>query len=323
MKNFLVNRAVGTAKKNFNLRWLLVPILLIVLGVGNVWGATSTFNSFSGIGSSGYPSGSTTISNITYASNGWYGYSASQLRVASSKTLTISCSNDYKITSIDFTVTGNNYATLTDVSWDGTNGTYENASGTTSQTFTATGQCRISRIEVTYEAAGGGTETSYNLVTSASSLSAGDVVVFGAASYNAVAGAISGSYLTKVDATISNGVLTASNALEFTLGGTSGSWTFTNGLNTLRATSTTELSLATSGGNSVWTISINNSNNATIAPSGNYSSGTIYYNSSSPRFKNYTSAQRVIQIYKKTSSTYTLVFLDDHYFARKPFCRAA
>ena len=38
MKNFLVNRAVGTAKKNFNLRWLLVPILLIVFGVGNTWG---------------------------------------------------------------------------------------------------------------------------------------------------------------------------------------------------------------------------------------------------------------------------------------------
>ncbi len=39
MKNFLVNRAVGTAKKNFSLGWLLVPILLIVLGLGNAWGA--------------------------------------------------------------------------------------------------------------------------------------------------------------------------------------------------------------------------------------------------------------------------------------------
>lgn len=47
MKNLLVNRAVSTAKKNFNLRWLLVPILLIILGVGYVWGAEGDTYDFS------------------------------------------------------------------------------------------------------------------------------------------------------------------------------------------------------------------------------------------------------------------------------------
>lgn len=74
MKNLLVNRAVSTAKKNFNLRWLLVPILLIILGVGNVWGDTTVSATFKSSGS--YNTTITTAeSSIEWTSdkipNGW------------------------------------------------------------------------------------------------------------------------------------------------------------------------------------------------------------------------------------------------------------
>ena len=67
MKNLLVNRAVSTAKKNFNLRWLLVPILLIILGVGNVWGTPQTYN-FSSLGTTGWTTSGTsrTINGISW-----------------------------------------------------------------------------------------------------------------------------------------------------------------------------------------------------------------------------------------------------------------
>ncbi len=74
MKNLLVNRAVSTAKKNFNLRWLLVPILLIILGVGNAWGDTTVSATFKSSGS--YNTTITTAeSSIEWTSdkipNGW------------------------------------------------------------------------------------------------------------------------------------------------------------------------------------------------------------------------------------------------------------
>ncbi len=74
MKNLLVNRAVSTAKKKFNLRWLLVPILLIILGVGNAWGDTTVSATFKSSGS--YNTTITTAeSSIEWTSdkipNGW------------------------------------------------------------------------------------------------------------------------------------------------------------------------------------------------------------------------------------------------------------
>lgn len=74
MKNFLVNRAVSTAKKNFNLRWLLVPILLIVLGVGNVWGAdkTVTWTATNGaLGSNTVTTTTNATGNISTGSYSW------------------------------------------------------------------------------------------------------------------------------------------------------------------------------------------------------------------------------------------------------------
>ena len=125
---------------------------------------------------------------------------------------------------------------------------------------------------------------------------------------------MSGTYLTAQSATISNGVLTAVSAIEFTVGGSAGSWTFTNGSKTLRATADDALSLATSGGVNTWTITIAGSSpyNATIAPSSTYTSSTIQYNSGAPRFRNYTSSQSPIQLYKKEASCTSHDVVYDH-----------
>ena len=154
----------------------------------------------------------------------------------------------------------------------------------------------IDEIVITFD---NGELNDYELVTDASTLSAGDILVFANTANTAVASTFSTSnYLEKASVSISGTTLTTSAAMEFTLGGSSGSWTFTNGMSTLRATSTSALAMGGSSGVTTWTISIS-SNNATVAPSSNYQTGIIQYNTGSPRFRNYTSGQAVIQIYRK------------------------
>ena len=135
------------------MKWLLVPLVLLTLSIGNAWGADLKFNSFSGLGSSSYSSGSTTSSPITLASTGWYGASATELRIKSGAKVTISCTSSYKITNIVFTAKETKYAKLqSPVKWSGTTGTYTNDLGTTSVTFSNSAQCRFSSIVVTYTA---------------------------------------------------------------------------------------------------------------------------------------------------------------------------
>ena len=146
-QNLLFNQATAIGK-----RLAMVLTMLLTIGIGTMWGAEVTFSSFSTLGSSGYPSGSTTSDPITMSSTGWYGYSNTQLRIKSGATLTISCTENYKITKVVFTVTGTNYAKLVSpVTWNSTTGTYSNVSGTNSITFSNSAQVRITKIVVTYE----------------------------------------------------------------------------------------------------------------------------------------------------------------------------
>lgn len=161
----------------------------------------------------------------------------------------------------------------------------------------------------------------YELVTDANSLSEGDIIVFGwnnssiSKKDTVAAGSLgSNSYMSAQQATLSGTTLSCETALEFTLGGSAGAWTLTNGTNSLRATSATALSLAASGGVNTWDISIADGTYlASVAPSETYSSGTIYYNTNSPRFKNYTSTQSngLFKIYRanngpiKVTSSFT------------------
>ena len=77
-QNLLFNQATAIGK-----RLAMVLTMLLTIGIGTMWGAEVTFSSFSTLGSSGYPSGSTTSDPITMSSTGWYGYSNTQLRIKS------------------------------------------------------------------------------------------------------------------------------------------------------------------------------------------------------------------------------------------------
>ncbi len=179
--------------------------------------------------------------------------------------------------------------------------------GNTSVTITYGGKSTTQAITVT--SAGGGGGNTYELVTDHRDLSAGDIIVFAwdnasVTKKDTVAAGPLGSnnYMSAEQATLSGTTLSCETALEFTLSGSAGEWVLTNGTNSLRATSATALSLAASGGVNTWTISIAGGTYlATIAPSKTYTTGILYYNTSNPRFKNYTSSQALFKIYRANS----------------------
>lgn len=83
---------------------------------------------------------------------------------------------------------------------------------------------------------------------------------------------------------------TNTNISIFTLGGSTGAWTLTNEGNKLSGTSS---SLAWDGTNSTWTINVGNDGKTIMTVGGTQ----LYYNSSSPRFRTYTSAQKGLYLY--------------------------
>ncbi len=149
-----------------------------------------------------------------------------------------------------------------------------------------------------------GTSETWNLVTDASTLAVGDVVVIAANTKSKVAGTLNSTYLNTVNVAFSgtnNSILTflpnADPALQFTLGESSGAWTLANSSSQLLKSDATK-SVGWENGTSTWTININ-SNNATITNTTS-SYGSIQYNHSSPRFTTYTSTQTAVQLYRKT-----------------------
>lgn len=146
--------------------------------------------------------------------------------------------------------------------------------------------------------------TKWKLVTDASSLKVGDEIVIASNSKGAIAGSLSGKFLTVVEATFNSGKseITSSIASEsiFVLGGEVDKWTLTNSNGKMLGASAAK-SLAEAKGTTTWKITIA-SNNATIS-STNSSYGKILYNVNSPRFLNYTSntsaSMLLPQIYKK------------------------
>ena len=134
----------------------------------------------------------------------------------------------------------------------------------------------------------------YALVSDAGTLHAGDIIILGCASKNAVAGEMgSNAYFTKVDATFTDGTVSTNAAIQITLGGSAGAWTLTTSEGQI-GVSTTNLNHE-GGGTTTWAITISN-NVAHI--NGGSNNGDIQYNASNPRFKTYTSTQTSIEIYK-------------------------
>lgn len=146
--------------------------------------------------------------------------------------------------------------------------------------------------------------TKWKLVTDASELSVGDEIVIASNSKGAIAGSLSGKFLTVVEATFNSGKseITSSIASEsiFVLGGEVDKWTLTNSNGKMLGASAAK-SLAEAKGTTTWKITIAN-NNATISSTNN-SYGRILHNVSSTRFLNYTSSTNanmlLPQIYKK------------------------
>lgn len=115
---------------------------------------------------------------------------------------------------------------------------------------------------------------------------------------NAAAGAMSGSFLSSVTVAITDNTINdRATAEEFLLEKNGTQWYIKNVESGQYLKTTAAKAAAYDGTAFPWTIGIA-AGTATITSSGE-NHGNLYYNSSSPRFLNYTSAQTAIQLYKK------------------------
>ena len=150
----------------------------------------------------------------------------------------------------------------------------------------------------------GGTETTWDLVSNASSLSAGDVLVMACSSKGFTAGDISSQIMASVTSTFSSNknqiTSLGSETVELTLGGSEGAWTLSSASGKLGATAVKKL--AWGSGTTTWSISISGGD-ATIQNT-TESYGRFLYNVNSPRFTTYTSntsaSMLLPQLYRKT-----------------------
>ena len=150
----------------------------------------------------------------------------------------------------------------------------------------------------------GSAETTWDLVTNASSLNAGDVLVMACSSKGFTAGDISNQIMASVESTFSSNknqiTSLGSETVELTLGGSTGAWTLSSTSGLLGATAVKKL--AWGSGTTTWSISISG-DDATIQ-STTESYGRFLYNVNSPRFTTYssnTSASMLLpQLYRKT-----------------------
>ena len=140
----------------------------------------------------------------------------------------------------------------------------------------------------------GGGETpetkTWKLVTSASTLKAGDKLAIVSTSKGKIASAtISDRVMGQISVSIANNsfVSLPSGAAELTLGGSSGSWTLTNASGK-KLGATAVKKVAWDSGTMTWTITIADNGDATIQNTTS-SYGRFLYNVSSPRFTTYTS----------------------------------
>ena len=174
--------------------------------------------------------------------------------------------------------------------------------------FTAAGTKTVT-ANVTYYAVfataseGGGGASTWTLVTDASSLRAGDILVIASNTEDKTAGDISSQVMTEVASTFSTDKSTitslGTNTIELTLDGSEGAWTLTSSSGLLGATAVKKL--AWGSGTTTWEISISGGD-ATIQ-NGTESYGRFLHNVNTPRFTTYTSSTSTSmllpQLYRK------------------------
>lgn len=139
-------------------------------------------------------------------------------------------------------------------------------------------------------------EKVYRLVTDATTLKAGDIILLGCSKEGTLAGSMgTGKYFTSVQGSFSADSTKKGEAIEITLGGTENAWTFTTSEGLIGTKAAKALNVK-GDGTTTWTITIKDSiANITSTDS---SCGMIKYNTAKPRFLNYTSGQTDIEIYR-------------------------
>lgn len=185
------------------------------------------------------------------------------------------------------------------------------SSATTAPTFVKAGDAVeegaiFYAVFATKESTGAG-EANWTLVTDASTLAAGDLLVMACTSKGATAGDISSQIMGSVSSTFSDNKISSlgEGTVQLTLGGSTGAWTLSNGNKKLGATAVKKI--AWDNGTQTWSISISDGN-ATIQ-NGTESYGRFLYNANNPRFTTYTSnataAMLLPQLYRKgAAATY-------------------
>ena len=165
------------------------------------------------------------------------------------------------------------------------------------ESYTVNGATKLHAL-FSYTAEGGVSGGTWSLVTSISQLCAGDQVVITCNSKNVVAGALEKTYLKEVPVTFSDDKSTiptmAADASVFTLGGTTGAWTFTDASgNTLGCYEVKKL--AYDYGTTTWNLTMDGGN--VKMESNGSGNGWMQFNAGSPRFTTYTSSQQMPQLY--------------------------
>lgn len=140
------------------------------------------------------------------------------------------------------------------------------------------------------------------LVQKASWLKVGDKVVITNLASDGALGAASGAYRSKVTVSVTDGKLSVGDATQLTLaaGNADGSWAFKDGDNYLYHSGDKSVGTkATLDDSGSWIITVG----GTGTKINNVGSSTYYlqYNSSNPRFTDYTGTQQDVRIYKKYS----------------------
>ena len=185
-----------------------------------------------------------------------------------------------------------------------TNGSYDHA--TVAPTFAKAGDTySVGTYYAVYATATGGGAASWDLVTDASSLRSGDILVIASNTQGKTAGDISSAVMAEVASTFSSDKSSitslGSETIELTLGGTEGAWTLTSSNGKLGATAVKKL--VWDSGTQTWSISISGGN-ATIQ-NGTNSYGRFLHNTGSTRFTTYSSDTNVSmllpQLYRKSA----------------------
>ena len=161
----------------------------------------------------------------------------------------------------------------------------------------------------------GGTpaSTTWTLVTDASTLAAGDEIIIAASDYNYAMSTTQNSNnrgVAAISKSADKSTLAAEpgadvQVLTLTSGVSSGTFGLSTGAGYLYAASSNNNYLRTHttlNANASWNISVTSAGVATIKAQGGSTRNTIYYNQQSSLFSCYSSAQKAVAIYKKTTT---------------------